>query len=152
MPTIEAKKVTESLAHRYSAAEALSEAAQAPPQDGAKDGASPANPAKLASAAPPADGAAGKAGAEGDDAPKPPIKIHMTVKRPAHHKPLIAHAKPDTPTLAAAKAVAPPSAGRPVQPPQQTAGAAKPVTPPSPTSSVAPPKSALPVAGAATSS
>jgi flagellar motility protein MotE (MotC chaperone) len=111
MPTTEAKKVTESLAHRYSAAQTLSDAAEAPPQPAAKDPASAPPPAKLAAADAPDDGAAAK----------PPIKIHMTVKKPPRHRPLLAHVKRDTPTLAAAKAAASPPHAPVVGPPQQAA-------------------------------
>jgi flagellar motility protein MotE (MotC chaperone) len=141
MPTIEAKKVTESLAHRYSAAQTLSEAAEAPPSPPAKD-ASPPPPAKLAAAEAPDDDGAAKA-ADSDAAAKPPIKIHMTVKKPARRKPLLAHIKRDTPTLAAAKAASPPRLP-PARPPQQTATVAKPTPavgappPATPASSVAP--------------
>jgi flagellar motility protein MotE (MotC chaperone) len=154
MPTAEAKKLTESLAHRYSAAQTLSEAAQAPAQPpaqgGAKDSASTPPPAKLAAATPPDAGAAGKASDSAPEAAKPPIKIHMTVKKPPHHKLLLAHARRDTPTLAAAKAVAPLSHAGPARPAQQTAAAAKPAPSPNAAPRSPPASSAPPVAGVPT--
>jgi flagellar motility protein MotE (MotC chaperone) len=146
LPTAEAKKVTESLAHRYSAAQTLSEAAEAPPQAPATDAAPAPSPAKLAAAdAPDGDGAAKAADT---DAAKPPLKIHMTVKKPVHHKPLLARVKRDTPTLAAAKSVASPPHAAPAAPPQQ-AVAAKPTPPVSPTplKTPAPPILAGPTVG-----
>jgi len=127
MPTVEAKKVTESLAHRYSAAQTLSEAAEAPAQPPAKDAAATPPPAKVAAASPPDDG----------DAAKPPIKIHMTVKKPPRRKPLLVHVKRDTPTLAAAKAAAPPHAPASA-PPQQTTAIVKPTPAVNPTPPVKP--------------
>jgi flagellar motility protein MotE (MotC chaperone) len=145
MPTAEAKKLTESLAHRYSAAQTLSEAAPAPPQ-----AAAPAPPpAKLAVASLPDDGAAGKAADGAPDAAKPPIKIHMTVKKPLRHKPLPAHVKRDTPTLAAAKAVATPPHALASSSPQQTAAVARPAPKPAPGATTPPPPPA-PVAGVPT--
>jgi flagellar motility protein MotE (MotC chaperone) len=135
MPPPEAKKLTESLAHRYSTAQTLSEASDAPPQPAAKDAASAEAPAKLAAASP--------AGEGGDDATKPPVKIHMTVKRPTRHKPVAAPIKRDTPTLAAAKAAAPPPHAPPTHPPPQSA-AAKPAAPSSPPSPAAPSATAPP--------
>jgi len=126
MPTIEAKKVTESLAHRYSAAQTLSDAAEAPPQPAAKD----APPAKLAAAGPPDNSAPDGGAADGGDAAKPPIKIHMTVKRPARRKSLLAHVRRDTPTLAAARAAMTPRHTPRAAPPEQTAAAAKPAPAP----------------------
>jgi flagellar motility protein MotE (MotC chaperone) len=128
MPPPEAKKLTESLAHRYSGAQTLSDATDAPPQGPAKDAGAAEAPAKLAAAAPSGEG--------GDDAAKPPIKIHMMVKRPPHHKPVAAHAKRDTPTLAAAKAVAPPPRTPPASPPQQAATPSTPAPPPKPAPTV----------------
>jgi flagellar motility protein MotE (MotC chaperone) len=157
MPPADAKKLTESLAHRYSAAETLSEATQTPPQGDPK--ASPP-PTQLAAASPPAGGpqaagpksdVAGSKGADsGDEAAKPPIKIHMTVKKPAHHKSFVAHARRDTPTLAAARAVASPAHPPSSRPPQQTAAAIKPAPTPSPAPRAAPPTAAPPVASAPT--
>jgi len=132
MPTVEAKKVTESLAHRYSAAQTLSDAADAPPQPAAKDAASPP-PAKLAAADTSDDGAAPKAA----DAAKPPIKIHMTVKKPLRRRPLLARVKRDTPTMAAAKAAASPHAPA-SPPPQQAAAIVKPTPAVNPTPPVKP--------------
>jgi len=153
MPTAEAKKLTESLARRYSAAQTLSEAADAPPQPSAKD----ASPTKVAAASSssPDDGNAAKPADGGDDAAKPPIKIHMTVKKPTRRKSLLARARSDTPTLAAAKAaVTPPRAPMP-SPPQQTAAAAKAAMTPPPALNTAPrpapPKPTPPAATAPTS-
>jgi hypothetical protein len=152
MQPADAKKLTESLAHRYSAAETLSEATQAPPQ-GPANGATPPPttppPTKLAAANPPPDDAAGKAADAGEAAAKPPIKIHMTVKKPAHHKPFVVHAKRDTPTLAAAKAAAP-SHAPPARPPQETAAAAKSAPSASPASHPAPATSTPPAAAVPT--
>jgi flagellar motility protein MotE (MotC chaperone) len=147
LPTTEAKKVTESLAHRYSAAQTLSEAAEAPPQGAAKD-AQP--PAKLATADTPDGGAAPKS--PDGDAPKPAMKIHMTVKKPVRRRPLVAHVKRDTPTLAAAKAVASPLHAPPAVAPQQTAAAVKPAPtvsakPPAKPAPATPPLAAAPTAG-----
>jgi len=149
MPTTEAKKVTESLAHRYSAAQTLSEAAEAPAPPPAKDSAPPP-PAKLAAASPPDGGPPAKADDGAADAPKPPIKIHMTVKKPVRHKLLLAHAKRDTPTLAAAKAIATPPHGPAATSPQQTAAAAKSAPAPNPSPRTAPAPPAPPVAGVPT--
>jgi hypothetical protein len=138
MSPADAKKLTESLAHRYSAAQTLSEAAEAPPPGPPKDAAPASPPTKLAAADTADDGAA-----------KPPIPIHMTVKKPAHRKSLLAHAKRDTPTLAAAKAAAPPHTP-PAAPPKQTAAAAKssPTVSPTPTTPAAsaPPAPTIPKA------
>jgi flagellar motility protein MotE (MotC chaperone) len=129
MPTAEAKKLTESLAHHYSAAQTLSEAAEAPPLDALKEGvakeAASASAAKLASAAGPDDTAASKS-AEGGaddatDAAKPAIKIHMAVRNPPRRKALLAHVKHDTPTQAAARAARPPPRGLVAALPPQTA-------------------------------
>jgi flagellar motility protein MotE (MotC chaperone) len=143
MSPADAKKLTESLAHRYSAAQTLSEAAEAPPQSppqGPPKDSTPASPPAKLAAADTAD----------DGAPKPPIKIHMTVKKPAHHKPLLAHAKRDTPTLAAAKAAMSPSHPPSAAPPQQTAAVAKPSPTVSPTPTTpaasAPPAPTIPKA------
>jgi len=131
MPTVEAKKLTESLAHRYSAAQTLSEAGAASSAPSAKE----ASAMKVAAASSPNagspdDGGAAKAADGSDDAAKPPIKIHMTVKKPPRRKPLLARARRDTPTLAAAKAVATPPRAPPMSPPQQTAAVAKPAPAP----------------------
>jgi flagellar motility protein MotE (MotC chaperone) len=132
MPTAEAKKLTESLAHRYTAAQTLSEAADPPAlgstkdQGAAKGPAAAPPPAKLAAASPLDAGDAGKTADGGEEAAKRPIKIHMTVKKPVHKKPLLAHIRRDTPTLAAAKAVATPPHRLGASSPQQTAAAAKP--------------------------
>jgi flagellar motility protein MotE (MotC chaperone) len=151
MPTVEAKKVTESLAHRYSAAQTLSDAGEAPPP-------APANstpPSKLAAASSPDTGAP-DTGTPDSDAAKPPIKIHMTVKKPTRRKSLLTHAKRDTPTLAAARAAAPPPHAPPTSPPQQTAAVAKPapapiapprVAPSSPTPTPTPPVAPVPTVG-----
>jgi flagellar motility protein MotE (MotC chaperone) len=152
MQPADAKKLTESLAHRYSAAETLSEAAQAPPQGDAKT--SPVG--KLAAATPPdnatpASGAADKAAEGGDDTTKAPVKIHMAVKKPAHRKAPLAHAKRDTPTLAVAKAIAPPRPAMAPSSPQQTAAAAKPAPSSTPPSRATPPASPLPTATVPTS-
>jgi flagellar motility protein MotE (MotC chaperone) len=157
MPTIEAKKVTESLAHRYSAAQTLSDAAEAPPQGAAPAAGAAQPPAKLAtadaSAQPPGDGAAAKADDHGDAAAKPPIKIHMTVKKPQHPRRLLAHPRRDTPTLAAAKAARPPPHEPPSSPAAQAAVAAlkpsqtsvpSPVTPPAKPAKPSPPPPGAP--------
>jgi flagellar motility protein MotE (MotC chaperone) len=151
MQPSDAKKLTESLAHRYSAAETLSEAAQAPPPSDAKAG--PSSPGKLAAAGPPdaaSSGAADKAQEGGEDTAKAPIKIHMTVKRPGHRKPLMAHVKHDTPTLAAAKAAASQRLASPARPPQQTAAALKPAPLSTPASHTAPATAATPPSGVPT--
>jgi len=155
MPTIEAKKVTESLAHRYSGAQTLSDAAEAPPQAAAP--AAGQAPAKLANAeaSPEAsgDGGATKAEDHGDAAAKPPIKIHMTVKKPTRPRRLLARPRRDTPTLAAAKAAGPQHAP-PSSPAGQTAvAAAKPVQTSAPTPAsppVTPAKPTTPPPGAPT--
>jgi flagellar motility protein MotE (MotC chaperone) len=142
MQPADAKKLTESLAHRYSAAETLSEAAQAPPPSDTNASSPP--PGKLAAASPPdaasqAAGAADKAVEGGDDKAKPPIKIHMTVKKPAHHKPVMARAKRDTPSLAAAKELAPPPHTQTARSPQQAASADKPAPAPGAPPRITPP-------------
>jgi flagellar motility protein MotE (MotC chaperone) len=148
MPTLEAKKVTESLAHRYSAAQTLSEAADAPPQPDSKE--SP--PAKLAAASSPESGAPDATPADAGDAAKPPIKIHMTVKKPPHRHRLLAHARRDTPTLAAAKAAMTPNPKPRAAPPEQTAASAKVAPAPMPTphavpSAPTPPAASVPKVG-----
>jgi len=159
MPTLEAKKVTESLAHRFAGAQTLSDAAEAPPQGAAPTAAAAATatatntptptkpaPAKLASADATPDTSSDAA------ADKPPIKIHMTVKKPPHRKRLLARLRRDTPTLAAAKAAAPPPHAASATPPAQTAVAAKlapaPVAPRTPSTTPANPSA--PAAGTPT--
>jgi flagellar motility protein MotE (MotC chaperone) len=133
MPTIEAKKLTESLAHRYTAVQSLSQLDATPTAPEAATAAQTPDAKPVTADAKPAGGlvkdskSVDAKTADTGDAAKPPVKIHMAVRKPpAHHR---ARAKPktDTPTLAAAKSAIGPSAkAAPSSSAVQTAAAAGP--------------------------
>jgi flagellar motility protein MotE (MotC chaperone) len=134
MPTIEAKKLTESLAHRYTAVQSLSQVDAPAAAPEAATAAQTAESKPATADAKPADGSvkdSKSADVKTTDvgAPaKPPVKIHMAVRKPPAHHHAGVKPKTDTPTLAAAKLGIGPNAkaAAPLSGALQTAAAAAP--------------------------